>query len=113
MQLWYLVFHPKRGVRNSPLDRMDADDCSLAEKARINTKLSKLQEIPEQHWPHNWAKPVQEFKELVQGDFRVFYKLVGHTIVVCHMCRKVGQKAKKSDIEIARANLNDYLGGGR
>jgi phage-related protein len=113
MQLWKLVFHPKRGEKNSPLDRMDQHDCSLAERAAINTKLTKLQELPVEDWPYKWSKPIQEFKELVQGDFRVFYKLMGATVVVCHVCRKVGNKAKPADIETARANLNDYLIGGK
>lgn len=112
MVLWNLVFHPKTGERNSPVDRLSADDCSQTERANIMQKLSHLQQLQPVNWPYKWSKPIEEFKELIQGDFRVFYQLIGRTIVVCHVCRKVGKKAKRSDIDIARANSDDYKSGG-
>lgn len=113
MKLWNLVFFPESGERNSPYDRLNVGDCSPQEKANIISKLKHLQELKQIDWPSKWAKPIEEFKELVHGDFRVFHVLVEDTIVVCHVCRKVGQKAKKRDIRLARANLEGYQERGR
>jgi phage-related protein len=111
MLLWKLVFYPKSGEKNSPVDRMNERDCSQKERASINAKLIQMQSMRKVDWPYNWAKPIEELLELKQGDFRVFHQLVEDTIVVCHVCRKVSNKAKKQEIEIARTNLNDYKNG--
>ena len=108
MKIKEIEFFPKEGERNSPEDSLQ-NICSEDEQASILGKLEKLLEIPKNNWPYKWSKPVKEFNQLTQGDFRTLYKIVQEKIIVLHIFRKVGNKTKKKDIDIARANLYDYL----
>lgn len=107
MSIKKIEFFPSQGHRNSPEDFL-LTFCSDEESASIIGKLNKLREIPMRNWPKKWAKPVDEFKQLRHGDFRAFYQVIDNNIIVFHICRKVGNRIKKKDIRIARANLNDY-----
>jgi len=44
-------------------------------------------------------------------NYRVYFGLTGNTMVVCHICRKTSTKAKSSDLDRARTNLEDYKKG--
>jgi phage-related protein len=103
-----IFFFPRTGERNSPKDFMDLK-CSNEEIANINGKLRKLLSMPAAERPRKWAKKVNDFRQLTQGDFRVLWKELEIGIIVFHVCRKVTQKTKAQDLLIAEVNFNNYL----
>lgn len=108
MPLWDLVFYPREGQRDSPIDFLRAN-CNPQELARINAKLQGLQALHVADWPKSWYKQVGGLYQMRQGDFRIYFELVNRIIVVCYACRKVSQKAKQTDIKAARRSLENYV----
>ena len=106
MARWNIIFFPPSGARHSPVDTLKSIAQSSAQ-ALIMRRLGTIGQLEIGDWPH-WVKMVSHIHQLTAGDYRVYFGLVERTIVVCHICRKVGQKAKKSDLGTATANLNNY-----
>lgn len=103
-----ISFYPEVGVRNSPKDSLDTL-CSEEEKAGMVGKFEKLRTMPTIEWPIDWAKPIQEFKQLTHGDFRALYKVIEINIIIFHIFRKTSNHTKKEDLKIAQANFNDFI----
>ena len=108
MPIWKLEFYPAEGQRHSPVDALKGK-CNQHEQAKIVRMLASLQELEPVNWPPKWVKNVSGLVQMRSGNFRVYLKVIDKTIVVVHVCRKVAQEAKPSDIETALANLNNYL----
>lgn len=107
MRIWNILYFPPKGERNSPIDnlrtRLDAD-----EQANFVERFLKMSELEMTEWAHDWRKRIGAVYQLTAGNFRAYYGIRGRQIIIVHVCRKVGQKAKTQDLGIAEQNLIDY-----
>ena len=108
MPLWNIEFYPIEGNRRSPIDFLKVN-CSSNDLALINAKLKSIQDLQRADWPSTWVKQIRKVYQMRQGDFRIYFGVTGRTLVVCHACRKVSQKAKPQDIRTAENNPKSYL----
>ena len=106
MVKWEKVFFPPAGERHSPIDALK-DIPRPNAKALIKRRLDLISELEIGDWPY-WVKIVDNHYQVTAGDYRVYFGLIGRKMVICHICRKVSQKALKSDLDRARINFNDY-----
>ena len=107
MQRWNIIFYPVYGAHHSPENFLR--DLSISDIANIQQRLRAISELETSQWP-SWVKRVQGIYQLRSGDFRLYFGIDGRTIiVVCHICRKVSQKARQEDINRAKTNLQDYF----
>ena len=108
---WEIKFFPPSGEKHSPGDFIKTI-ANRTEATIIERRLETIRELELVDWPSAWVKKVAGIYQLKAGDHRVYFDLDGRTIiVVCHVCRKVSQRAKEKDIGRAKANLKSYYQG--
>ena len=78
------------------------------EKAILMRHIDLIREMESWDWPH-WVKKVQGIYQLTADNYRAYFDLSNRKMIICHICRKVSQKAKQSDIDRAKNNFSDYL----
>ena len=104
---WEIVYFPAEGEKHSPVGILKylvpAND-----QANIIRRLTSISELETGDWPH-WVKMVKHLYQLTAHDYRVYFGLINRKIVICHICRKEGQKANPGDLDRARKNLSDYI----
>ena len=105
-----ILFHPKKGERNSPEDKLDPENDVMTpdESAGMLGKFERFRTLPLYSISRKWKKKVDMFKQLTHGDFRALYEIIGNDIIIFHIFRKTSQDTKKEDIMIARANYKHY-----
>ena len=81
--------------------------CKESEIALIRRRLLTISELETGDWPY-WVKMISGIYQLTAGDFRVYFGLFERKIVISHVCRKVGQTAKKKDLDRASINFQNY-----
>jgi phage-related protein len=111
MAKWEIVFFPSAGERYSPIDALKGLP-RPNDKALIIRRLELISELEMGEWPY-WVKIVDKHYQVTAGDYRVYFGIIGRRIVICHICRKVSQKALKSDLDRARLNFNNYKGSAK
>jgi hypothetical protein len=107
MPIWNILYFPPEGERNSPINSLKtrlSDD----EQADLTERFSKMGDLEMTEWANNWRKHIGALYQLTSGNFRAYYGIRGRLIIIVHICRKVGQKAKPQDLKIAEQNLVDY-----
>jgi mRNA-degrading endonuclease RelE of RelBE toxin-antitoxin system len=108
MPRWNMRFEPPPGERKSPADYIDGLD-DPKDKALIYRHLRMIQNLEFIDWS---VKPITRRKtsiyQLTVGNFRVYLDFKDDKIVIFHVCRKVGQKAKKEDLNIAFSNYQNF-----
>src|SRR6266508_1579191 len=107
MPIWNIIYFPPEGERNSPVNSLKAR-LNEDEQANFVERFSKMSELEMTEWAHNWRKRIGAFYQLTSGNFRAYYGIRGRLIIIVHVCRKVGQKAKTQDLQTAEQNLIDY-----
>jgi putative component of toxin-antitoxin plasmid stabilization module len=106
MTLWVVEFYPPYGKRYSPVDVIEGiSDRNTT--ALIYRRLDTISKLRIGDWPY-WVKMVSGLYQMTANDYRVYFGLIGKTIVVCHSCRKTTRKAKRSDLDRARASFENY-----
>lgn len=106
MHLWEMEFFPPSGEKYSPIDALN-DIKKANEKAIIMRHLDLIPDRESWDWPN--VKKVQGIYQLTADNYRVYFDLSKRKIIICHICRKVSQKANPSDIRRAKNNFHDYL----
>jgi mRNA-degrading endonuclease RelE of RelBE toxin-antitoxin system len=104
-----IVYFPKEGNKHSPIFLLDSL-CSTNEIAHFKVKLDQLSELETGFWNFKWLEYFQNLYQVTQGNFRLYFEIIDENMVVSHVCRKVGRKARSQDLERARLNLRDYRG---
>jgi hypothetical protein len=110
MTIWYL-FYCSSDIVNDPPDetllRLSKD--SPGEAAKIDLKLATLCGLEIQNWPPKWVEKIARNRfQLRAGNFRIYFGVYIKEIIVFHICRKMAQKALRSDLERARLNQEAY-----
>ena len=108
MGKWEIVFYPPEGEKHSPIDILKHIP-RPSDQALITRRLDLISDLEMGDWPH-WVKMVESLYQVTAGDYRVYFDLDGKKMIICHICRKVSQKALKSDLDRARNNFNNYRG---
>lgn len=108
MPKFEIYFYPEREKRRSPADALN-EICNEKEKAQILSKLEMLALLDVRERPLKWKKPVGNFLEFKNGDFRLLYKIQDQKIIIVHAFRKVSQKIPQEEFECAENNWNSYL----
>ena len=106
---WEITYYPPSGHRHSPTDYIQ----SLTNPVEVNIikrRLETIAQLETHEWPSGWIKLIiKGVYQLTAGNHRIYFSLDGNKIiVVCYACRKVSQKALKSDLERAEANWASY-----
>ena len=107
MPIWNIVYFPPESERNSPIDSLKTR-LSVQEQANFVERFSKMRELEMTEWAHGWRKHIGAVYQLTSGDFRAYYGIRGRLIIIVHVCRKVGKKARPQDLKTAEQNLVDY-----
>ncbi len=106
MAIWEKVFFPPEGDKHSPIDAIKNIQ-RPGDRALIMRRLDLISNLDIGDWPH-WVKIVGKTYQVTAGDYRIYVNLSGKKLVICHICRKVSQKALKSDLDRARINFLNY-----
>jgi phage-related protein len=106
MAKWEIVFFPSSGEKHSPIDALK-NIPRPNDKVKIMRQIELISDLETGDWPH-WVKMVDKNYQVTAGDYRVYFNLSGRKMVICHICRKVSQKALKSDLDRARINFINY-----
>jgi phage-related protein len=106
MAKWEKVFFPPEGEKHSPIDSLK-NIPRPGDKALIMRRINLISGLEIGDWPP-WVKIVDKNYQVTAGDYRVYFNLSGRKMVICHICRKVSQKALKSDLDRARINFINY-----
>ena len=107
MAVWTVVFFPPSGHKYSPEDFVLSID-RKADIASIKLRLETIAKLEIVNWPNGWIERYEKLYQLKAGDYRLYLGIDGRKIVVCHICRKVSQKAKREDIDRAKLNWLNY-----
>lgn len=115
MPLWIVAYYPPSGESDSPYDKIQSID-DVKEAASIDNLLEMLADLTYMEWScHVKLKPVvKKYNKLLQitdGNYRVYLSLSRSEkkIIVLHVCRKVGRKAKPEDINRAVIHYREYF----
>ncbi len=103
-----IVYFPGEG-KHSPITLLKSL-CSHSEIVHFLEKLDLLSELEIGRWQFTWLERFQNMYQIKQGNFRLYFEIIGEEMVVSHVCRKVSMKAKKQDLDRAKLNLQDYRG---
>ena len=106
MAKWEKVFFPPEGEKHSPIDALK-EIPRPSDQALIMRRLKVISDLDISDWPH-WVKIVSKNYQVTAGDYRIYFNLLDRKMVICHICRKVSQKALKSDLDRARINFENY-----
>lgn len=106
MVKWKIYFFPPPSEKHSPYDALLHID-QTEDKALIKQRLEVISQLDPWNWPH-WVKLVNKIYQLTANDYRVYFDFIDSNIIVCHICRKVSQKALSGDLARARKNLDEY-----
>ncbi len=109
---WIIKYSPEIGERKSPHDYIN----NSAQRASLYLRLRTIEKIKiVREWPgckpflHNSLR----FYQLTIGRHRVYIYLdtrdKRNHAIVCHVCPKVSQKAKKKDLDRATNHIRKYL----
>ncbi|MBN2549399.1 MAG: hypothetical protein JXB15_09595 [Anaerolineales bacterium] len=105
---WEIKYYPPSGERYSPKDFIQ----SITNPGEVNIigrRLETISQLETYEWPTKWIKSIEGIYQLTAGDHRLYFDLDGNRIIiVCYVCRKVRQKALKSDLVHAKNNLANY-----
>lgn len=112
MPRWEIVFYPPANKRHSPVDIINSIS-RMSDIALIRRRIDHIGGLDPKDWPSQWVKMIEGLYQMYAGDYRVYFGLTGKTMVICHICRKVSQKAKRDDLNVASKNYRDYLEGAR
>ena len=107
MIIWEVVFFPPLGKKYSPADVIRNID-RQSDAANIQKRLETISRLTVETWPSGWIKRYSQIYQLTSGNYRVYFCTDKRRIVVCHVCRKVSQKAKQEDIDRAKINFWNY-----
>ena len=110
MAIWIRVFFPPSGEPYSPEDFI-FNLPSRGEQGQILHRLETLSSLKLQEWSSTgWVKNIKgDLWQLKTKMHRVYYCLDHRAIVVVHVCRKKGQKARPQDIQRAELNYAEYM----
>jgi phage-related protein len=110
MPRWKMIFTPPYGNKKSPKDII-LKIKNPKEKATIYNHLKLICTLESQDWPD--TKPIDHLTERIYqitvGNHRIYANIFEDIIIVTHVCRKVGQKAKESDLDAAVNNWQDFI----
>jgi hypothetical protein len=99
---WKVDFFPYSGENNSPYDYV-LGLSSERERERIILHLDAMSKLEMAEWQSlKVHKIVDKIFQLPIGAHRALFCLDEGTIVVLHVCRKVGRKTKRKDIQRAQ-----------
>jgi hypothetical protein len=104
-----IIYFPEEGNKHSPTGLLTAL-CDERDIEHFIEKLETLCELGVGNWPFKWLEHFQDMYQITQGNFRLYFGIADNKIIVCHVCRKVGRKAKTKDLTRASLNLQDYRG---
>ncbi len=107
MPIWRRLYYPSEGERNSPVTSLKTL-LDFNEQANFIDRFKNMSELEMTEWPHDWRKHIDGFYQLTAGNFRAYYAIRGRDIVILHVCRKVGRRARPQDLEITSRNLISY-----
>lgn len=109
MPIFEVYYYPPAGQNHSPVDVLHNPKIIQSSDAiNIENHINALASLPRMGWPPKWVKPVKGLDQLTVGNFRVYILLDGKRLVIYYICRKTSQKAKDTDLNHARNNLQDY-----
>ena len=106
MVKWAIEFFPPEGENYSPADTLKNITLAI-ERARIMRALGVIMELEPWEWPR-WVKLVDNIYQVTAHNHRVYFYVVDRKLIVCHICRKVSQKAQKGDLDRAKKNFLEY-----
>jgi putative component of toxin-antitoxin plasmid stabilization module len=113
MPLWKIGYYPEQDDKKSPYTRIQSLT-DVNEAVFINRKLELLADLNRMAWSNFVElKPIEkDIFQITAGNHRIYLSLDQRqkTIVVFHVCRKVGQRARKVDIQTAIKNKRNYFG---
>jgi len=109
MTYWRVKFFPPSGERNSPHDYV-VNLADENDRAMILLRLERMQQHRKVDWPPAWINHMGgKIWELYARGHRLMYCLDSGTIVILHACKKVSNKTRERDLNIAKNHLARYL----
>ena len=102
-------YFPEENSKHSPIGLL-VKLCSEKDIEHFVEKLEMLGELGVGNWSFKWLEHYDNLYQVTQGNFRLYFEIIEGKIIVCHVCRKVSQKAKTEDLNRAKINLQDYRG---
>ncbi len=105
-----LEFFPESGRNYSPSDFIEGLT-NNTEAAKIKQRLELLMNHPQKEWGHyvEITKIDEDLLQITAGPHRFYCFVNDQTIIVFYICRKVGQKARRQDLNRAKINRDSYF----
>lgn len=109
-QIYQIRFYPESGGRFSPVDFIQSLT-NTNEVAVIKRQLETISCFYPQYWGQygKIEKVVKDLYQITAGNHRLYCLIDGEYIVVVFICRKVGRKARRQDLDRAVINQRRYL----